>query len=338
MEIIEAIVHYIEKSANSDVVSENPRTTLSAVDEVMTKLAEEVLKIYGRVNNTYGTFDSDPEYQFKTNLAGYVANDQTFVQFTTAATHQVAIAMRASLLSTGGYALFIRYNNLGRDWLLIVMLKLKNQTGIDEKTLELNQSSVFDIKNLNEAARVDIGKWQADDQPYVSFIKKSDDQITRYFLRAIGCTDYTDSKQNTEQTLKAVDDYCQFKQFDQEGKQAVRRATFEYLDAKHRSSEPANLIALSAILFDQVPDEFISFVRQGSYRINESFAPHQKTYVKFKRIVGKVNTVKISFDVVDLINGTVNYDKKSNMLVIKAIPASLAEQITEAQGLNGTAN
>lgn len=334
MQIQEAIVHHIAKTANSDTVTETPRTSVSPVDLTMTKLVEDVLGIYGKVSNMYGTFDPDPVYQFQSHLTTYIGATQTLVDFSTNATHLIAMAMKDSLLSTGGYALFIRYQNQGRSWLLIVMLKLKSQTGIDEGTLELNQSLVFDIKQLNEAARVDIAKWQSDDQPYVSFIKRSDDQVTRYFRRALGCTDYTDSKKNTEQTLKAVDAYCLSIQCTPEQKQAARRVTFEYCDEKRKVNEPVNLAALSAKIFDQTPDAFLNFVKDENFSINDTFAPHRGTYIRFQRIRARVGNVQLSFDVSDLVSGAVSYDIAANSILVRNIPASLAEEINHAQGNN----
>lgn len=340
MHIQEAIVHHIGKSANSDVVTETPRTVISPIDAVMSKLAEEVLGLYGKVSNMYGTFDPDPVYQFESNLSTYIDSTHSFIDFSTQATHLIAIAMKDSLFSTGGYALFIRYQNQGREWLLIVMLKLKSQTGIDQNTLDLNQSLVFDIKHLNEAVRIDLQKWSIDDQPYLSFIKRgnADDQVTRYFRRALGCTDYTDSKKNTEQALKAVDAYCQSINASPEQKQVARRKIFEYCDEKRKANEPVNLIALSAILFDQTPDAFFDFIKSNNYSINDTFAPHRATYIRFHRIRGRVGSVQLSFDVEDLINGVVRYDSVANNIIVTNIPTGLSEEITSAHGSNATAN
>jgi nucleoid-associated protein len=79
------------------------------------------------------------------------------------------------------YALFLRYTNVAADWLLLVMLKLKAGTGIHPATLTLNQTLSFDIDHLHEAARIDLAKWQANTQPYLSFIKKrtTSEDVTR---------------------------------------------------------------------------------------------------------------------------------------------------------------
>lgn len=340
MQIKEAIVHHIEKIANSDQVIENPRTVVSPIDTMMTKLAEDILGMYGKSNNMYGNFDPDPVYVFSSNLTSYISLNQSFIDFSSQATHLIAIAMKDSLLATGGYALFIRYTNQGSEWLLIVMLKLRSETGIDENTLDLNQSLIFDIRRLNEAVRIDLQKWSTDQQPYLSFIKRgsADDQVTRYFRRALGCTDYTDSKKNTEQALKAVDAYCKAQNISSEDKQTTRRKMFEYCDEKRKSNEPVNLKSLSAILFDQTPEAFFDFVKSENYTINEVFSPYRGTYIRLHRIRAKVGSVQLSFDVQDLVNEAVRYDATQNTIVVTNIPTGLAEEIKSAQGINVAAN
>lgn len=85
MQILEAIVHHIAKAANSDIVEEFPRPETSPVDARMTKLAEEVLVIYSRVSNMYGSFDPDPVYLFEPSLKEYY-DDRILVSATSPST------------------------------------------------------------------------------------------------------------------------------------------------------------------------------------------------------------------------------------------------------------
>jgi nucleoid-associated protein len=214
------------------------------------------------------------------------------------------------------------------------MLKLKTGTGIDKTTLELNSTISFDIQHLHEAARIDIGKWQNNEQPYLSFIKKSgrQDDVTRYFRNALSCTDYIDSKHHTTQLLKAVDSYCLFNEWSAEQKQNARRRTYEYCNEKYALGEPVNVTALSAMINDQEPSSFSSYILENQIALNETFSPHKATFNRFKRIQGRFNNIKISFDVDDVINETVDYDPASNSLIIRGIPESLIIDINKAKG------
>jgi nucleoid-associated protein len=236
--------------------------------------------------------------------------------------------------ATGGYALFVRYSSQGADWLLIVMLKLRTSTGIDESNLELTDSVSFDIDNLHEAARIDLDKWRRNDQPYLSFVKRrsQQDEVTRYFRLALGCTEYTDSKSNTDRALKAVDAYCAQQEWNPAQKREARRKTYDHFEAKKEAREPVNLVAFSAILNDQAPDSFLEYVRENDIRVSQTFEPHRRTYSRFRRISQSFGTVKISFDVQDVQDEKVDYQETANAIIIRDVPDTLALKIRRAKG------
>lgn len=62
--------------------------------------------------------------------------------------------MGEEAFATGGYPLFLHYDNQGQEWLLVAMLKLKPGTGVNDQTLELSDTLSFDIDHLHEAARI----------------------------------------------------------------------------------------------------------------------------------------------------------------------------------------
>lgn len=335
MEIKEAIIQGIEKKAGSDDVKKNYRNELSELNTYMIDLGKGLLDIYGRLNNNYGCFDSDEEaYRFPVYLRRYKNEEDDLVTFSHSASNLIAANMGTSLPSTGGYVCFIRYSNQQRDWLLIVMLKLKANTGIDTKTLELNESLAFDVHHLHEAARIDLEKWSNSEEPYLSFIKRSgrQDQVTKYFRNALGCTDYTDSKSNTDQAIKAVDAYCSQNDWKPKQRQEARKKAYDYFEQKRHNDEPANLIALSSLIDDQSPDSFLEFVKANNYEVNETFEPHKKTYDKFRRISGKFGNVSVGFDVQDVIDGRVDYDPDHKKLIIEDPPKKIVDSIEKAKG------
>ena len=229
----------------------------------------------------------------------------------------------------GGYALFLRYSNQGRDWLLMAMLKLKVGTGVDEETMGLNSTLSFDIDHLHEAARVDLEKWQNDTPPYLSFIKKrqGNQDVSHYFREAIGCTEYTDARHNTEQMRQAFSDFVQENNWTPEKKQKGQQAIFEHCEAKRKENEDVNLKTLSALVDNQNPDDFLDFIREKDYEIDETFQPHKRTYGRFKRIYRKFGSVSLGFDVQDLMDGKVDYNEDDKCLTITNLPDELINEI-----------
>jgi len=268
-------------------------------------------------------------YRFPVLLKDYASAGADFIAFTHEATDLIAAKMGDEAFSTGGYTLFLRYVNLGQDWMLVAMLKLKPGTGVNDQTLDLSDTLSFDIDRLHEAARVDLGKWQAGTQPYLSFIKKrqSGAEVSRYFREALGCTEYTDSKHHTQQMRNAFESFCDENAWDQKQRREGRQRVFDYCEAKDKAGEPVNLTALSAVIDDQNPAAFSEFVRDNNYEVNETFKPHKATYTRFKRISRSFGSVKISFDVQDILDGRVDLDDKSGRLLISNLPDELIAEI-----------
>jgi nucleoid-associated protein len=333
MQIQEAILHRIIKERNtsgSDSTDTKKRDNYLPIDERLERTVEEILKIYTRSTSGYGTFNSSQTvYRFPVLLKDYVAEDVNFIGFTGDSTDLIAAKMGDEAFSTGGYALFLRYTNQERQWMLVAMLKLKPGTGVNEETLELSDTLSFDIEHLHEAARVDLQKWQDDTQPYLSFIKKrqSGGQVSRYFREALGCTEYTDSKHHTGQMLDAFEAYCEENAWTPEQKREGRQKVYDYCDAKDKADEPVNLTALSAVIDDQNPVAFSDFVRDNDYEIDETFTPHKTTYNRFKRISKTFGSVRVSFDVQDIWDGRVDYDEDHACLVIANLPDELIAEI-----------
>lgn len=94
-----------------------------------------------------------------------------------------------------------------------------------------------------------------------------------------------------------------------------------------KADEPVNLTSLSAVINDQDPDSFCVFVRENGFEVSETFRPHKSTYIRFKRIQRQFGSVKVSFDVQDVIDNRVDYDDANGCLVITGLPADLIDEI-----------
>ncbi len=341
MEISEAIIHRIEKASKSDQVSLDLRPDLLPIEATLSHLVTEVLSIYNRVSNGYGTFDADQVvYPFSAQLQAYHQEQLDFIQLSEIALNLIASKMGSQLFATGGYVLFVRYTNLDRDWLLVGMLKMREATGVDQDTKELLRLLSLDVEHLHEAARIDIGKWQGNEHPYLSFVKKraGKEDVTKYFREALGCTDYTDSKQNTVVLLEALQAYTNTQISPENGDDAwtrekareTRQRTFEYCQEKTRNKEDINLEALSSIINDRDPRAFRNFVRDNGYQLNDEFSPHSNTYRKLQRITGKASgNIKVAFDVDDLVQRRIFL--KGESLIVQGASPDLIAQIEQAQ-------
>lgn len=336
MEVKDAILHRLVKEPRqTGEIDVDYRDEHLPVDDILIKLTQEIVKIFNRVSNGYGRFHPDENiYTFPKLTKDYVVEEKDFVAFSKTTADLIAEKMKSSAFATSGYLFIIRFSAGDKDWLIAAMLKLRPGTAVKEDTKELMQSLALDVEHLHEAARVDINKWLADDQPYLSFVKKTSgkDDVTLYFRNALGCTEYTDSKHHTSQAISAIDDYLDSKDWPQDKKIKVRQRVYDYFKLKTEAKEPANLTSLSSLVNDQEPDDFKTHVKEGEYGVNETFDPHPRTYKRYKRVTGKLGTISLGFDIADVTNGRITYDQLTGNIIISGAKESpVAKAIRDNQ-------
>lgn len=338
MEITESIIHGVVKAKETigeGSVVIRPRKEVLPVDEKLEALCADVLSLYTKLSNGYGTFGLEEiVHPFPPLLKSYVTQDIDLVAFSENLASLIASKMQDQFMATTSWPLYVRYTNQGRDWLLIALLKLKDGVGIDEDTLDLNNSLSFDISHLHEAARIDINKWLINEQPYLSFIKRraGDSDISRYFRNALSCTEYTDAKHNTDVTIKAVEDFCEAKGWNPERTQNARDKLYNFCAEMKHNELPVNLGALSAHIDDQDPESFLTFVKESGYEINDIFSPNPASYKKLMRVSRRFGSISVSFDVEDLRQETVKYREDLDAIVILHPPKELLLDMKRALG------
>ncbi len=164
MKIKKSIIHGILKckeTSGAESVETKPRNSLLTVDDRLDGLCKDVLSLYGKLSNGYGVLGGDEEiHRFPRYLRSYLSEKIEFIDFSLRTIAVLSESMSQQRFATTSYPIFFMYENQGRDWILIAVLKLKQNVGIDEKTLDLNDSLTFDIGNLREAARIDIARWK----------------------------------------------------------------------------------------------------------------------------------------------------------------------------------
>lgn len=339
MQISESIIHSISKekeTSGPQSVQINLRDENLITDERLETLGEDLLNLYGKLANSYGTMNEASDiHRFPKFLTQFYNSNFEFLEFSKKVTTLLSEAMASQRFTTTSYPIFFKYRNQRKDWLLIAMLKLKEGVGIDEATLNLNDSMFFDISNLREAARIDLEKWHNNTQPYLSFIKKgsgSDAESSRYFRDALSCLDYTDAKVNTQNSIDALDDYSEIKEWSPERRQQARAKAHEYFKEKKDAGESVNIIAMSAYIDDQEPEAFAEYVRESDHEINETFSPDPNTFRRLKRLSSRFGTISLGFEVLDLTTDRIYYNAQENAIVVSNPPPELIDSIRKAKG------
>lgn len=338
VQIIDATIHQLDKSAQSqgdDSVTLKPRNAKLPVNDVLKRLCSDLIEMYAKVANSNGTLGVDPlAHKFPVHLKEYSAGTTTFMPFTLTSVRLIAEHMGKAFLANGGYSLFLRYKVDDQDFLLVVMLKLKPGAGVDAVTLDLTETLNIDLAHLHEAARINLTRWQGDQQPYLTFIKgrSRQSEVSDYFREALSCTSFTDSKHHTQAVLRAAHDFVEART-DLEPdaklreKAEMRQRLYECLNG-NRNEIP--LLTVAAAINPSAPEDFLAHVKNSidghDYHLDDRFTPYRKAYIGLKRVSVKYGTVSLAFDVDDIQAERVRYDANSDSIILK----SPSEQVKTA--------
>lgn len=322
MQIIEATIHRLQKIAHTHgegAVTTQLRESNLPIDETLETVCHDLLALYNRSTDSSGTFGSNPNvHLFPVRLNEYLRGTLDFARLTSATVDLIASQMASARLANGGYALFLRYREPPNDFLLIAMLKLKPGAGIDEVSLGLLPTLNIDLDLLNEAARINITRLLANEEPYLTFIKGSRKatEVTEYFRNALACQNYTNASEQTKQLILAADDFIKQRAdlLDEAQRQqerlSMRRRLYECL---LNNPTEITLVTAAAAIHPAEPADFVTFSQstvdgERRYRFDARFKPDRKAAQNLRRISSTMGSVRISFDVDDVRRGTVTYD------------------------------
>lgn len=343
MDIKEATIHQLSKAVQTrgdTSVTRHVRTSPLPIDDTLQTISKELLAMYATRSNSTGTFGADPTlHQFPVALTQYYEGTLPFFDFTIAALKLIEHEMAKTLLASGGFMLFLRYTQNNNDYLLVAGLKLKPGAGINEQTLDLEPTLNIDVNLLHEAARINLSQYVTGTQPYLTFIrgKSRAGGVTEYFRTALACENFTSAKFNTEQLIRAANDFVETRE-DLANEEDRRR---ELIDMRARlyecfaqNKKEVVLQTLAAAIMPEDTDNFMDFVRDAAmaerYQLSHRFQPDRKTFDRLKRIQGRIGkTIMLSFSVEDVQQSRIEYDPTANVIILHDPTAELIQGVED---------
>jgi nucleoid-associated protein len=342
MQIAEATIHRLIKATNTSgegSVQKKLREANLPVDVTLETVVTDLITLYAKSVDSQGTFGDDENiHVFPVRFTQYLSGSLGFQEMASVGLSLIADKMEDALFANGGYALFVRYTYQQHDFFLVAMLKLRPGAGIDEETLSLEPTLSIDLDRLNEAARVNITRMNDGIEPYLTFIKgkRNRTQVTDYFRSALSCTSFTSSAHHTQQLMQAADAYVARREDlpDELARQSekidMRQRLFDYFNS---NADEVTLETAAAHIHPNKSDDFIRFVKgegeQPEFQIDDAFKPDKRTYKKLQRISATMGSVRVSFSVQDVQDGTVTYDVSHDAIIIRSPSEKLKREIID---------
>lgn len=357
MEITRVILHELIKEQHEDgdlhcrdeelnLINPNAPDAISPVEN----LVEQILNLYTKkMGKGLGSFEENTvNYPFSKLLKEFLEfeadeNDEKeisaqFVEFTTIAMNNLLAKINDEEFATGGYILFTLYlDESDSQKLCVAMLRNKQGSAIDHD-LNVKETIHLDLDKLHICCQVDIGGWQDvdDETKYMSFIKgRASSTTPKYFLKFVGCAEFSDSKSETETLTQIIKDYCRDQQYTSDQSITFRRRVYEYCKDKSDNHEPVYVTDLSHFLNENDPDNFLEFINSRNYEVGNGFEIHPNSLKKLQRVTGGNKQIRLSFDAnlygdqVKLVPDGQRIKANGPTVIIEKTPSNLVDAIEE---------
>lgn len=323
-----AVVHDLKKE-----VGQQPTLTLreSLLEhgENLDRLFQELIGVYSKkATKGLGRFDSDIEnYRFSGHLNEFCENmnEDSFLSLTRRYMSILQSRIASENLATGGYVIFLSYKNSNNSYLFITMLRQTSGSSITED-LDIGESIHLELDRLHIGCQIDISSWiEGVDGQYITFIKGRKTQTTpQYFLRAIGCEEYSDSSHQTNELIRAIKDFATVENFNQEQRQELQQKVYDFC----ANRESILLDALSNLISEEEPSKFLEFINQGGYRIGNGFEPHKKNLKILKEVCASGEGIQLKFPR-NMLGTRIFHDEQRNVINIINPPESIVNKLRE---------
>ncbi|WP_340648893.1 nucleoid-associated protein [Pseudoxanthomonas winnipegensis] len=278
MEVRQAAVHFISKTAHSNEAEVTPAATLLEVSPQLSRLTDQLLETYNaRCAQQSGKFQADEiNYPLASQLRAYHVEGHDFLAMTVAAANRLAFLMRQQLLSTGGHLLFVHYSRGDEHYVLIVKLNSARGAMFDGLA-RVRDADHLTVHTLQVAARVNLTAWAAgEDIRYLTFVCKRElGHPSNYFREFVGCDMMADSKVESGKLASVVQDYCSQEliagRLSEDDSVAVMRRVFDYAVERTKAREPISLTAIAAIVSPENAETFTGFLNAHTNKPTDEF-------------------------------------------------------------------
>ncbi|KXO86101.1 hypothetical protein AYK86_03520 [Acinetobacter venetianus] len=330
MKLTHFIIHEIEKS-NEKQNPENlmPKLILDSDQEfpldrpASITFSTRLRTKYTNSISGYGCIDKSENSIFQLQLQDYRDGKIDFIKLSKLHVERLMTALSEGQQlkwATGGLIVFLEYLEAGNTYLLITMIKEKTAITFDRDNFNLEELLSIDMEKIHEGARIDIRKWENDQEPYVSFIKKSSKDVSDYFRDSINCDNYTSSTKYTKAVFDALKDYSTDQKWDDETKKAKKQLLQDhFVDAINKKTDNGEPIVylkeISVILNQEEPESFYTYIRQSNIEISDEFQPDRATVRRWKRVTVKSGTINVTFDVADYESGNIVLTDDGNFVI-----------------------
>lgn len=202
------IVHSVEKSMGSWKTLQS--NNLAGVRPSYYSALEKFVKSFSNDGIIHAVFQEDQVSTFKQSFLEYNGSrksDEEFKTFSHAAINSVESFIK-STNSAGGFFFFCEYENLGHQYLAVLLVRKTENMDIvfddETKSYEIRSMTIPDTQNIAMGCELDYSKFTVGNS-YIKLTNKKNAELSEYFKNWVGVSKKGSSAEYTKKLFTLLD-------------------------------------------------------------------------------------------------------------------------------------
>ncbi|MFJ3369782.1 nucleoid-associated protein [Pseudomonas sp. NPDC086251] len=328
--IHKVIVHTVVKKDGKFEL--DPRDKTLEVGKTVQRLIDQLAHLYAtKAGKEHGRFEADEEnYPVSKFLREYYNSPARDLLDASLNMSGTLIREAQRTASPGGHVFFAHFTRItpsdNDDYFIVAILNDELGTALKDK--EVVDATHLDIKGFRLAGRINLTKWQAKSETYLSFLKgKGQDKISGFFKAFLGCNNSVAAAAETKNLTQVLEQFAESKEMPDEVKSEFLRKAYTICKGYADTDRPFELEPFSNELWPEAPEELISAISDSDANISDGFVPDKRSLNRLVKFSGKSKHWRLDFDRLALESKEIQFDKDNGTLTITQLPAELLERM-----------
>lgn len=333
IELHALIIHGINKNATETKKTQAIKSQkLNQITDIEKSFIDDLHAAYfSNYCPIRGVFDESNNL-FSNNLSQYLAKKIDFLTFSHTCVDLYKKIIDVIPPATGGILVFAHYTNTQSSNSYFIVLTLNNKSGFNINNFKIEKISQIDLRKIDVACMINITQWKKytkndpNTKTFLSFAK-GNKEISNYFMEFIGYDYNITEKDSTKNLIRTLSAFYKSKNISDDTMRELNNKIYHHTNECIKNNTDVTLKGISAIIYPDYPEEFITFASQEDYMVGDVIKIHKSTLrsicqFKYKR---PDNKLSFTFDY-DLLNKKeVVID--NNQIIFMNIPEDIINEI-----------
>lgn len=300
MELNKIIIHELTKESGSNETELIRSEQLVDIDDNSIGLVSALNSSYNSDKVLYAVFDKSEGKYYPEKFAEYKEsdqNDEDFISFTRSVIGNLETLIKPVTLATGGYFVFAEYTSNTYDFLGVFLIRDTEGKTLSktENSFSIDSIEYVDTSNLAMACRINHGKYDVDEENYLSLTQLRQQEISEYFKNWISIEQIESSSEYTRQLYDIISQIERPLNPNTESEYEIEN--FRNLVYNYASSSPNRTINLRDLSqhFYNDPNTIANYALENDIAIDTEFRYNSR---QLKRLIKlEVNRDGINFKI-----------------------------------------